>query len=149
MRLWHYKLIPFLSKIHLQGQHRECCAMRGKGWGRKHSVINYVWKYSPIKLYQYHMKVIEWCKEMDVQVEPKWEDCHYRGKEARPWDYLPVFDPYEPYPEHNNGYMQECLDNLANKGYVLVREHLVDFFDKSKTGRIEGVLTIIKTELFD
>jgi uncharacterized protein (TIGR02328 family) len=31
MRLWHYKLIPYLPRQQLLGQHRECCALRGKG----------------------------------------------------------------------------------------------------------------------
>ena len=27
MRLWHYKLIPYLPKNQLLGQYRECCAI--------------------------------------------------------------------------------------------------------------------------
>lgn len=33
MRLWHEVLIPKLPRQQLLGQHRECCALRGKGWG--------------------------------------------------------------------------------------------------------------------
>lgn len=31
MRLWHEKLIPFLPRQQLLGQHREAAALRGKG----------------------------------------------------------------------------------------------------------------------
>ena len=47
MRLWHQKLIKHLPRQQLLGQHRECCALRGKGWGKKHSVVDYVFTYMP------------------------------------------------------------------------------------------------------
>ena len=34
MRLWHQALISKLPRQQLLGQHRECCALRGKGWQR-------------------------------------------------------------------------------------------------------------------
>lgn len=42
MRLWHQELISKLPRQQLLGQHRECCALRGKGWQRKHATVNYV-----------------------------------------------------------------------------------------------------------
>lgn len=42
MRLWHQDLIAKLPRQQLLGQHRECCALRGKGWQRKHATVNYV-----------------------------------------------------------------------------------------------------------
>ena len=58
IRLWHEKLLPLLPSAQLNGQHRECCALRGLGWGKKHSTVNYVFNYNRSKLYQYHMIVI-------------------------------------------------------------------------------------------
>ena len=49
MRLWHQNLINRLPAQQLLGQHRECCALRGNGWGKKHSVVDYVFLYSPYK----------------------------------------------------------------------------------------------------
>lgn len=40
MRLWHQSLIPKLPRQQLLGQHRECCALRGLGWGKKHKELN-------------------------------------------------------------------------------------------------------------
>ena len=39
MRLWHEALISQLPRPQLLGQHRECCALRGNGWGRKHATV--------------------------------------------------------------------------------------------------------------
>ena len=39
MRLWHQDLIPKLPRPQLLGQHRECCALRGNGWGKKHATV--------------------------------------------------------------------------------------------------------------
>ncbi|WP_235838937.1 pyrimidine dimer DNA glycosylase/endonuclease V [Desulfosporosinus metallidurans] len=49
MRLWHQDLLPILPRAQILGQHRECCALRGKGWGRKHSTVDYVFSHSVIQ----------------------------------------------------------------------------------------------------
>ena len=46
MRLWHEALISQLPRPQLLGQHRECCALRGNGWGRKHATVDYVFTHS-------------------------------------------------------------------------------------------------------
>ena len=58
MRLWHQKLIQHLPRQQLLGQHRECCALRGLSWGKKHSVVDYVFEYSPYRLFGYHLMVM-------------------------------------------------------------------------------------------
>lgn len=128
MRLWHQKLIPHLPRQQLLGQHRECCALRGKGWGKKHSVVDYVFKYSPEKLVAYHLMVMFEMKKRGYKPDPIWENCNYRGKVLGEEDFW--CDPasvnvlfkysYENlYPEHNDSYLKECLDNLAEKGIIL------------------------------
>ena len=128
MRLWHQALISKLPRQQLLGQHRECCALRGKGWGKKHSVVDYVFKYSPEKLVAYHMMVMFEMKKRGYKPDPIWENCNYRGKVLGEEDFW--CDPasvnvlfrysYENlYPEHNDSYLKECLDNLAEKGIIL------------------------------
>ena len=39
MRLWHEELISKLPRQQLLGQHRECCVLRGNGWGKKHARV--------------------------------------------------------------------------------------------------------------
>ncbi|MBQ5660996.1 MAG: DNA lyase, partial [Lachnospiraceae bacterium] len=47
MRLWYESLITRLPRQQLLGLHRECCALRGKGWGRKHATVDYVFTHLP------------------------------------------------------------------------------------------------------
>ena len=128
MRLWHQAIISKLPRQQLLGQHRECCALRGKGWGKKHSIVDYVFKYSPEKLVAYHMMVMFEMKKRGYKPDPIWENCNYRGKVLGEEDFW--CDPasvnvlfkysYENlYPEHNDSYLKECLDNLAEKGIIL------------------------------
>ena len=116
MRLWHYRLISHLPRQQLIGQHRECCALRGDGWGKPHSVVNYVFIHPYGMLYNYHMLVVDEMMGRGYNIDYKWFDASYRGKTigyqtdsfTKPINLL--------YPEHNEQYLQECLLNLKNKG---------------------------------
>ena len=103
MRLWHQSLIPYLDRQHLLGQHRECCALRGNGWGKKHSTVDYVFKYSKDNLVFYHQLVIAEMERRGYFVNPKWKEKH-----SHAWAG-PVF------PEHNRTYLFECIDLLKQK----------------------------------
>lgn len=72
MRLWHEELIPLLPRKQLLGQHRECCALRGNGWGRKHATVDYVFQHSPYKLYQYHHLILTEMKKRHYLPSPEW-----------------------------------------------------------------------------
>ncbi|GAB4074765.1 TIGR02328 family protein [Barrientosiimonas marina] len=121
MRLWHEKLLPELPRQQLLGQHRECCALRGNGWGKNHSTVNYVFRHSPYKLYQYHMKVMNEMKRRGYHIDSLWEDPLYRGKKCSPFEdeQLTKTGTQEGetiYPEHDQDYLQACIDNLREKG---------------------------------
>lgn len=58
MRLWHEDLLPLLPRAQLLGQHRECCALRGLSWGKKHAVVDYVFVHPPEYLILYHLRVM-------------------------------------------------------------------------------------------
>ena len=130
MRLWHQALVPYLDKKRLLGQHRECCALRGKGWGKKHSVVNYVFKYGLDHLYSYHCLVMqEMARQFNANIDAKWYNRLYRGKnlpEATLGDVgLFVYgddcgENSTIYPEHTDKYLLECLLNLKSKGAELV-----------------------------
>ncbi|GGK00022.1 hypothetical protein GCM10007063_23030 [Lentibacillus kapialis] len=118
MRLWHEGLLPEIPRQQLLGQHRECCALRGKGWGKKHATINYVFDYTPYKLYVYHMKVMNEMQRRGYHHDQRWEDPYYRGKFCPPHTSESVGYTKDEagYPEHNNAYLQQCLKNLREKG---------------------------------
>ena len=124
MRLWHEKLLPSLPRQQLLGQHRECCALRGNGWGKSHSVVNYVFQYSIERLWFYHLQVMSEMQSRGYNPEICWFDPGYRGKSAL------AFEPdcreilrlkkekdmgLVGYPEHNNDYLADCLLNLKRK----------------------------------
>ena len=128
MRLWHQLLIPKLPRQQLLGQHRELCALRGCGWGRNHSVVNYVFKYDPARLVAYHYLVMNEMQARGYNPNKIWYDIDYRGTslgEETGWcnstTMLGFLDAaenhnYMIYPEHNDEYLQECIDNLKAKG---------------------------------
>jgi len=122
MRLWHERLLPKLPRQQLLGQHREAAALRGNGWNKPHRTVNYVFMYSPVYLYAYHMKVIEEMEQRGYQVEPRWKVLQYRGKncEAYPiteFDLQLLSNIQSPvYVEHNDEYWTECIENLKGKG---------------------------------
>lgn len=120
MRLWHEKLIKKLPRQQLLGQHRECCALRGKGWNRPHKTVNYVFTHSPYKLFQYHTLIMDEMNNRGYNVDPLWRDVNYRGKIQEPYTSLPPVLLTTPiYPEHDNKYLNECLQNLFEKGIEL------------------------------
>ena len=125
MRLWHQELIPRLDNKRLLGQHRECCALRGNGWGRKHSTVDYVFKYSYDYLFYYHMLVMQEMISRGYKPDTKWYSPSYHGKscaeDTHPLvgKYTAVLNRETIFPEHNDTYMQECLENLRSKGVVI------------------------------
>ena len=123
MRLWHEELIPKLPRQQLLGQHRECCALRGKGWGKAHSTINYVFKYKRERLVSYHELVMEEMLNRGYNPNKKWFNRQYRGKKSkkdkkinnRMINFLKSREN-NIYKEHNKKYLQECIINLLDKG---------------------------------
>lgn len=120
IRLWHEKLLPLLPSAQLNGQHRECCALRGLGWGKKHSTVNYVFNYNRSKLYQYHMIVIAERERRGYKVDDAWRNPLYRGKISSPDDtYEMETITGTIYPKHDDKYLAECILNLKGKGITI------------------------------
>jgi uncharacterized protein (TIGR02328 family) len=123
MRLWHESLILVLPRQQLLGQHRECCALRGNGWGKRHATVNYVFKHSYKRLYYYHYLVMQEMSKRGYSVSEEWLDPNYRGKICKRIEKnLKINLKWiesknnNVYPEHNELYLQECVDNLKGKG---------------------------------
>lgn len=139
MRLWHQALIPYLDNKRLLGQHRECCALRGRGWNRKHSTVDYVFKYTLAHLYQYHTVVISEMMRRNYMVDSKWYSRLYRGQKL-PESTLSEVGIFVSkteelngkmslctiYPEHDDRYLRECLLNLKSKNAELTNGKSID-----------------------
>lgn len=110
MRLWHEKIIPLLPRNQLLGQHRECCALRGNGWGKKHKTVDYVFLYSPYYLFVYHSLVMDEMVKRGFKVSIEWKDKNYRGKKAESYNNLEEKITDTPiYKEHNYLYILKYL----------------------------------------
>lgn len=142
MRLWHQDLLPILPTAQLLGQHRECCALRGKGWGRPHSTVNYVFTHPRWWLWLYHMQVMSVMLYHGYHPDMKWYMFNYRGRNlAADTDPISssevnakIKEMYEGkavYPEHNPNYLTECIDNLRSKK-ALPEENIEVIFLQSK-----------------
>ena len=128
MRLWHQKLIPYLPRQQLLGQHRELAALRGKGWGRKHATVDYVFTYAPDELVAYHYLVMEEMRHRGYNPDKVWYNPNWRGsslEEDSGWSYQETVDNIFRaavdhdemiYDEHNDAYLLECIENLKSKG---------------------------------
>ena len=120
MRLWHEQIIHLLPKNQLLGQHRECCALRGNGWKKKHKTVDYVFLYSPYYLFIYHSLVMDEMEKREYRVSTEWRDKNYRGQRAKSYSNLEEINISSPiYKEHNSEYLAECIENLATKGIKL------------------------------
>jgi len=121
MRLWHENLLSKLPRQQLLGQHREVAALRGKGWGKPHSTVNYVFKHDMSKLYDYHIKVMEEMLDRGYNISEEWLDFNYRGKIIgydNSINYVKTKSD-KIYSEHDSQYLHECLENLMSKGIII------------------------------
>lgn len=123
MRLWHEELLNKLPRQQLIGQHRELCALRGNGYEQNHSTVNYVWEYSKERLIAFHLKVMKEMENRGYNPSPEWYNLKYRGKNCDNWNDVDERKVYyyqknKCYPEHNDKYLRECVDNLFEKNCI-------------------------------
>lgn len=123
MRLWHQNLISKLPQQQLCGQWRECAALLGNGWGRKHSVVNYVFQHSESFLVAYSILIFNEMRSRGYNPNPKMmrNQLLKRYSEQEVNKFIVLGKDISKrglmiYKEHNNEYLQECLFNLKNKG---------------------------------
>lgn len=126
MRLWHEELITKLPRQQLLGAHREACALRGNGWNKPHATVNYVFEYSYKRLFYYHYLIMKEMERRGYKVSKEWLNPNYRGKRCKAIGKelnvnLKWLDKKNKniYPEHNDEYYVECIENLNGKGIAI------------------------------
>ncbi len=135
MRLWHEALIPYLPHKQLCGLHCEVCALRGKGWEKKHKTVNYVFEHPYGWLVAYHWRVMKEMERRGYSPQKEWYKPWYRGKNLPEIKYgtkeatdlymdvaTGINKRHYVYPEHNDAYLKECLENLEGKGIHIEME---------------------------
>ena len=134
MRLWAQQLIPYLDRQRLLGQHRECCALRGAGWGRPHATVNYVFNYAPDYLFAYHCLIMTEMEARGYHPDPVWKNPNWRGSTLGEDNWMKTINETSPnpplwsmllvavcltneslYKEHNDEYLKECIELLKTK----------------------------------
>lgn len=114
MRLWHYKLLPYLPDAQFKGQLRELVAImhdwRDKG-KTNHLLINRVMNYERSELVRYYLNY----EAVYYKRYGKWINQKY-------WQEFKAFDEYEAdkytdyaYGWHNKEYLRVCMANLYEK----------------------------------
>lgn len=110
MRLWHYKLIPFLPKSQLLSQWRELNSIFAKE--DKNILINYIYEYSRNDLYNYTVLVINEMRRRNYRVNSfKYFQDYFLYDPS--FDFYCEYDPFHKH--HNNTYLLMCYYNLAEK----------------------------------
>ena len=112
MRLWHYKLIPYLPKDMLVSQWRECIAIK-RQWEKgtlKHRLVSYVDNYNKQYFLNYLYRVMDTMYDRKIKFQSKFYD------EIRDFCWNGAFVSNNlMYTEHNNRYLKQCLYNLQEK----------------------------------
>ena len=118
MRLWHIDLIQKLPRQQLLGQWRECIALLGNGWGKRHRTVNYVFKYPVETLVVYSFCVASemFNRRYNANIELIEKAVKKRDKKISLELVKFYMNNKNLYEEHNDEYYKECIDNLKNKG---------------------------------
>jgi uncharacterized protein (TIGR02328 family) len=109
MRIWHWKLLPYLPKSQLLAQWRELNSIFKKQ--DKHILINYVYNYPKSNLYNYALMVM-------VEMEQR----NYKIKKLdNYWDFfedtigVAKIDTDVFLKHHTKQYLLQCFMNLEEK----------------------------------
>ena len=117
MRLWHHRLIRALPRSFLLQQHRNCAALRGRGWGKKSPLTRHIYNHTFLHLVSYHRLVVREMVARGFKPDLRWMDPEYRGRFAEPIpEDLSTWDGVERlYPEHTLAYFHQCVALLRAK----------------------------------
>lgn len=110
MRLWHYKLIPYLPKSQLLAQWRELNSIFKKQ--DKHILINYIYEYPKNDLYTYTIMVTQEMINRGYKIKTRDNFYNYFGVDA-----TTCLESVEiPFINHHNfRYLHQCFYNLQEK----------------------------------
>ena len=118
MRLWHYKIIPYLPKSQLIAQWRELNSIFSKQ--DNHILINYIYDYDKEYLYNYSNIVLEEMKKRGYQIK-KWDNynAYFNDVKNKTPDKELIFK------EHDKEYFSICFWNLKEK-YIRGQKDFAD-----------------------
>jgi len=109
MRLWHYRLIPYLPKSQLIAQWRELNSIYVKQ--DKHILINYIYEYPKYDLEAYSNMVVDEMKKRGIKANLENGKKYFNDSFTRLFskDYIPFKK------HHTDRYLIQCYYNLQEK----------------------------------
>ena len=115
MRLWHYKLIPYLPRQQLLSQWRECCCI-AKSIAEKgtpnHILVNRINDYPIDHFYAYCFAVYREMKKRNYKCD--WEKLKKTLYQiVCIYVHVELYDVFRDW--HNDVYLRQCLYNLEEK----------------------------------
>lgn len=143
MRIWHWKLLPYLPKSQLVAQWRELNSIFKKQ--DKHILINYIYEYEASDLYSYSLMVITELKERGYKIK------NYDNFNRFFTRYVLMYEIKKPFENHHTKqYLLQCFMNLEEKYFCgqkdFDRETYLKLWD-FVNDELNGLLEIISKEL--
>lgn len=113
MRLWHYKILPYLPDKMLISQWRELIAIK-RQWENgtlKHRLVSYVMYYHKKYLINYAYLIMGEMRNRHINFKRSYftELCNFGYDDGG----IVSYNLY--YKEHNDRYLKQCLYNLQEK----------------------------------
>ena len=113
MRLWNYKLLPYLPKSQLLAQWRELNSIFKKQ--DRHILINYVYEYQKANLFLYASYVSDEMDKRGIKIR-KLENLENYFDAFDMALAMAMGDGANPFPDHHdNRYLLQCFYNLQEK----------------------------------
>lgn len=124
MRLWDYRLLPYLPKSQLIAQWRELNSIFKKQ--DKHILINYVYEYEKVNLVEYTLLVVKEMNNRGFKITSFHNAYNYFNDMLCSCIFKEAYIPNEfingflsgrnPFPlHHTNRYLVQCFYNLQEK----------------------------------
>ena len=126
MRLWHYKLLPYLPNSQLLSQKREIDLIwkdLANGKKTNHILINYIWEYED---YYRELAVYYWL------LKEEFKKRNYKFKFSENFinrnEYYGNYIPFERH--HDKGYLNQCFYNLQEKYFRGQKDFSKEIYQK-------------------
>lgn len=137
MRLWHYKLIPYLPRTQLLAQWRELNSIFKKQ--DKHILINYIYNYDKLHLFHYTSKVMAEMGARNIKIHNYMNYYEYFKHSVDNYTEYRFTNAYKyNFREHDNEYLTICYYNLkekylrGQKDFTQEQWHALDTFYKGE-----------------
>lgn len=129
MRLWHYKLLPYLDDFHIVSQWRELLAIKGaidKNGTPNHRLVNKVLDY-PITDFKWYVSLVtSELNRRNIRYDSKkrLEVYNWHSDKFACPNYKWSNDNHPYMDWHNDTYLRQCIYNLEEKAICnIVSKH--------------------------